>query len=70
MDQRKASSVVRKTLSQIMESINNDYSPSAFATEVIPSATSQQSPINTYKSRKRNKIITQQLTTDSSENTN
>lgn len=53
-----------------MESINNDYSPSAFATEVMPSATSQQSLINTYKSRKRNKIITQQLTTDPSENAN
>lgn len=53
-----------------MESINNDYSPSALATEVMPSATSQQSLINTYKSRKRNKIITQQLTTDSRENAN
>lgn len=53
-----------------MESINNDYSPGAFATKVMPSATSQRSLINTHKSRKRNKIITQQLSTDSSRSTN
>lgn len=41
-----------------MESINNDYSPSAFATEVMPSATSQQSLINTYKSRKNHNTAT------------
>lgn len=46
-----------------MESINNDYSPRAFATKVMPSATSQRSLINTHKSHKKNKIITQQLST-------
>lgn len=53
-----------------MESINNDYRPSAFATKVMSSATSQRSLINTYKSCKRNKIITQELDIDSSKNTN
>lgn len=53
-----------------MESINNDYSPSACATEVMPSATSQQSLINTYRSCKRNKTITQELDTESIEKEN
>lgn len=57
-------------LSQIMKSINNDYCPGAFATKVMPNATSQWSLINTYKSHNKDIIITWQMRADSSESTN
>lgn len=57
-------------LSQIMESINNDYCPHAFATKVMPNATAQWSPRNTYKSHNKNVIPTWQMSADSSDSTN
>lgn len=53
-----------------MESINNDYCPGAFATTVMPKTTSQWSLINTYKSHKKNIIITRQISADCSHSTN
>jgi len=70
MDQCNEFSLVSKTLSQIMESINNDYCPHAFATEVMPNATSQWPLINTYNSHNKNIIITCQMSADSRESTN
>lgn len=57
-------------LSQIMESINNDYGPRASATKVMPDATSQWPLINTYKAHNKNLSITQQMRADSSQSTN
>jgi hypothetical protein len=54
-------------LSQIMESINNDYCPGAFATKVMSNATSQWSLINTHKSHTHNITVTQQMNADCSE---
>ena len=70
MDQRNEFSLVSKMLSQIMESITNDYYPHAFATEVMPSATSQWPLINTYNPHNKNIIITWQMSADSRESTN
>lgn len=53
-----------------MESIHNDYCPHAFATKVMPNATSQQSQINAYKSHSKNIITTRQMRADFRENTN
>lgn len=48
-------------LSQIMESIHNDYCPCAFAMKIMPDATSQWSLINTHKSYNKNIISTWQI---------